>query len=262
MGEKRMIAKKLGLVLSVFCILGIGRAAEAQWHFGIGAGVVISSYQGDVGFNSPLAGGPVMLDVDLSPDDFADYTESAFGLGAFAINGRWRFEASFGFLSLEDDPSTMVGNAVLTSEITFDKSQGDFTVGYAVIQDGGFVFRPYTGVRYIGHELESKVRVNGVTRLTNDIDEDWADALIGIAMDIPIGNKVSWGTKFDAGFGGSEGSYLVNSGLTFNITKHWFTTLYGQYYEVEYENGSRGEADWYLYDVGEATGGVKIGYKW
>lgn len=257
-----MNLKKLCYVLSVLCILGIGTTAHADWTFGIGTGISGLDVQGDLGFNSRLAGGPVMVDVDLSPSDMSDYMESAFGLGGFATNGKVVFEASFAYLSLNGHSDKPLRNTVLHSELTYDFTRADVTAGYNVVKNENFVLRPYVGARYNKHEVEAEMLLYGITERNRSIDEDWTDALVGIAMDVPFAGAYTWSTKFDYGFGGSEGSYFVNSGVTLNITKHWFTGIFGQYYAIEYENGHRGDLDWYLYDADEASAGVRIGFKW
>jgi hypothetical protein len=257
-----MNVKKLCCVLSVLCILGIGKIAHADWTFGIGTGISGMSFQGDLGFNSKLAGGPVKVDVDLTPSDVSDYMDSAFGLGGFATNGKVVFEGSFSYLSLNGSSERRFQNTTLHSELDFDFTKADLTVGYNMVKNENFVLRPYIGARYNKHEVEVENVLYGIAEKNRKMDEDWTDALIGIVMDVPFAGAYTWSTKFDYGFGGSDGSYLVNSGVNLNITKHWFMGVYGQYYAIKYENGHRGDVDWYLYDVDESSAGVKVGFKW
>ena len=258
-----MKAKNMCLIISLVCILGFATAANAEWHFGIGTGLAAMKAKGDQGINVAIAGiGPVTFDVDLTPSDFRDYMDSAIGLGGFATDGKWIIQGAFGQLKLADKPKRTVGENTISSDLSFDITTGELTIGYPLYTETGFVLRGYTGFRYIKHELDAKVLVNGETRIKRNIDENWTDFLLGISADVPLAEKWIWSTKFDAGFGGSEGSYYLNSGVAWRFAAHWSTTLYGQFYAIEYENGSKGDMDWYLYDVNESALGLKIAYVW
>ena len=74
------------------------------------------------------------------------------------------------------------------------------------------------------------------------------------------GEKWSWTNRFDAGFGGSEGTYLFNSGINWHFAKHWQATFYTRYTSVDFEDGSG--SDRYLYDVDEFGGGDAITFLW
>lgn len=256
-----MKRKQMVLIMSFVCILGFGTAAHAEWEFGIGTGLTALNIDGDIGLNVDFAGlGPVTLEVDMSPSDIMDVMDKAYGLGLFTTDGKWMIQASVLRLELEDDPSRTVGVNTFKADLSFDVTKVYFTVGYPLYADQGFVFRGYTGFRYSSHELEASTLINGTVRRDGDIDEDWADALIGVSVDLPFAENWSWNTMFDAGFGGSEGSYFVESGVAWRFATNWSTTLFGEYYAVEYENGSKGDADWYLYDVDEGYLGLRIAY--
>ncbi len=44
--------------------------------------------------------------------------------------------------------------------------------------------------------------------------------------------------------------------------KHWEATVYGKYTAFDFENGSKGDADWYLYDVDEYGAGLSVLVTW
>jgi hypothetical protein len=262
---KKMKPQKMYVIVALVCILGFAPAANAEWHFGIGTGLGAMSVKGDMGFNVVALGiGPVKMKLDMSPSDIMNSMDGAFGLGVFATDGRWVIESSFNMLRLEGNPVKTVGANTVAADLSFDVKVGDLTVGYPVYADPGFVLRGYTGFRYIGHKLDTKVDVTSggvtTTRIDRNIDEDWTDALIGLSLDMALAENWRWDTKFDYGFGGSEGSYLVNTGVSWRFSPHWSTTLFAQYYAIEFENGSAGDADWYLYDMDESTMGLKIAY--
>jgi hypothetical protein len=260
--ENEMKRKGMCLIVSLVCILGLAGAVNAEWHFGVGTGITALNIDGDMGLNVNALGiGPVKLKVDMSPSDVMDVMDKAYGLGLFASDGKWMIQTSFSKLELEDDPAKTVGVNTIRTDLSFDVTKFYLTVGYPIYADEGFILRGYTGLRYNKHDLGAKANINaGAVILNRDIEEDWTDALVGLSVDIPFAEKWSWNTMFDAGFGGSEGSYFFDTGITWRFAEHWSTTLFGQYYAVEFENGSKGDADWYLYDVDEGYLGLRIGY--
>lgn len=238
----------------------------AEWHFGIGTGPMRLNSKGDQGFHTNLAG-PVEFDVDLAPDDFSDLTSSAIGLGGYATDGKWRIQYSIGKLELEDDAGVTTANgSSIHAELGFDITAGELIIGYPIYQSDACTVLFHGGVRYTKHELDSDVTVTvtglGTTRIKRDIDEDWTDAVVGFSADMPFAEKWTWSNRIDAGFGGSDGTYLVYTGLTWRFFEHWSGTLYGKYTAVDFEDGSKGDAGWYLYDVDEFGPGLNILYHW
>ena len=263
-GRLSSFIKPFYLILTFLMVMGFGTSAHAEWNYGIGTGFAGMSVDGDVGFHTNIAG-PVQSEVDLSAEDVADLMASAFGLGGYATDGTWMVQGSLGFLKLEDKPSYSAPGVVVTSEFNFDISFAELTVGYAIYKDPSVIVRVLGGVRYTGHKLEAAINavVGAATAsLAMEIDEAWADALIGLTVDVPFARTWSWNNRIDGGFGGSEGTFYINTGLTWAFAKHWAGTLSVDYKAVEYENGNVGDTDWYLYDANETTGGIKILYRW
>jgi hypothetical protein len=244
--------------------ISLSGVAHADWSFGIGTGIFRLNIDGDMGFDIAIADvGPVEFDVDLDPDDVSDVMETAFGFGGYATDGKWMIQYSFGTLELEDDPSrTIAGVGTVSSELGFDSTGGEITVGYPIYEDTSLIVRLHAGARYTEHELDLDVTVDGDSVLSRDIDEDWTDALFGISAGVPFAEKWTWNNKFNAGFGGSEGTYFAQTGITWRFLEHWSASLYGKYTAVEYENGSKGDPDWYLYDVDEFGLGIGILLNW
>ncbi len=130
-------------------------------------------------------------------------------------------------------------------------------VGHPVFTCPNILVMIHGGLRYTNHEITSSLVYNGTTYPRN-LDNDWVDGLIGISAKIPVSRTVSWDTRLNAGYGGSEGTYQAYSGVTWRFHKHWSTNIFGKYTAVEFENGTRGSADWYLYDVDEY--GLGLGF--
>jgi hypothetical protein len=225
--------------------------AHADWSFGIGTGIFLVNFDGDMGFDT--AAGPVELDVDLDADDVMDVMETAFGLGGYATDGKWMIQSSFGTLELEDDASVVLssGDSVY-SKIGFDKTNAELTVGYPIYHDESLIVRLHAGARYTDHEIDRDLTINGTPAVSRDIDEDWTDALVGISVGVPLAEKWMWNNKFNAGFGGSEGTYFAQTGVTWRFLKHWSASLYGKYTD----------SDWYLVDWDEFGVGLGVLFNW
>jgi hypothetical protein len=195
--------------------------------------------------------------------------ETAFGFGGYATDGKWMIQYSFGMMELEDDPSVVLPSdaplypgATVSSELGFDSTGAELTVGYPIYECTSLIVRLHAGARYTEHELDADVFLDGTPVLSRDIDEDWTDALFGISAGVPFAEKWMWNNKFNVGFGGSEGTYFAQTGITWRFLEHWSTSLYGKYTAVEFENGSKGDSDWYLYDVDEFGLGLSVLFNW
>ena len=63
--------------------------------------------------------------------------------------------------------------------------------------------------------------------------------------------KVNWSTSFDAGFGGSNGTYNFTTAISWRFWKYMSIGPNFSFMAIDYENGERGDSDWYLYDANE-----------
>ena len=252
------------LFLTAVFVLGVvscSTVAYGEWYSGIGTGLFRLHVKGDVGFHTNIAG-PVELDVDLDPDDISDLMETAFGLGGYVTDGTWLIKYSVGVLKLEDDASTtLASGTTVSADLDFDVVAGELLVGYPVLSGDSFTLRAEGGVRYISHDINLDVAVNS-TPLNRDIDEDWTDALVGLSLAVPFAEEWSWDSHVNYGFGGSEGTFGAQTGISWRFFPHWSATLYGKYTAVDFENGSKGDSDWYLYDVDEYGLGLSILFNW
>lgn len=256
--------KKLTLLLLVASSTMLS-AAQDEWNFGVGTGPVFLSAEGEEGFNMKLGGiGPVTLDLDLKPDDFSDAAETMLGLGGYATNGQWLFTGTVGFLALEGSASTTFGPQTVSAELDYDIFTAELTAGYLVHASDRFVVFVYGGVRYLSHDITLDLGATGpVTgRVKRGLKEDWADALIGVTADVILAEEWTWNNRLEAGYGGSDGSYLAKTGLTWRFAESWSASVYTTYYAIDYENGDKGDSDWYLYDVDESNWGLNLMYHW
>ena len=251
-----MKIKHLYTAISILCMVSFSSTASAEWNYGIGTGLQRMNAKGDQGLNTQIAG-PVTYDVDLDPDDFSDYTKSAFGFGGYATDKTWMIQYSFVNLELEGEESAGTTSAKIGFEIT----GGEVTVGYPVYRSPSLRLGVLGGVRYTKHELSAEIN-NGFSQINRSTDNDWTDALIGLTVGVPFAEKWAWNTRLDAGFGGSEGTYTGATNVTWKFHKNWSASLNAKYQSIEFENGSEGDSDWYLYDTDEFGWGASFLYHW
>jgi len=220
---------------------------------------------GKQGFHSNIAG-PLKYDVKLNPKDFNDLTKSAFGFGGYATDGTWLIQYSYVNLELEDKASTFVPgiSSTVSTKINFKITGAELTVGYPVYRTKSVTVLADGGLRYTKHKFDADVNVSGAVtdQQGRDFDHDWTDAIIGASVNVPLDRQWTWNNRFNAGFGGSDGTYVVSTGVTWRFHKNWSAGLVGKYAAVKYENGSRGDRNWYLYDVDESSLGLTILYCW
>jgi hypothetical protein len=242
-------------LLCLTMIIGFNATAYADWNYGIGTGLFRLNVEGDVGFNTQIAG-PVQFEVDLDPDDISDLMETAFGLTGYATDGKWMVNFLVSHLKLEDT----VSSGPVSATLGFEMNSGEITVGYPVYSTPQLILGVLGGARHTKHEVSADVVAPGPTTINRSFDNSWTDALVGLTLTVPLAEKWVWNNRVDAGFGGSEGTYSGSTGVTWRVYKGFSSTLYGKYTAVEYENGNKGEADWYLYDADEFGVGLAILY--
>ena len=250
-------------LMNLLMVISFTSVSYAEWSYGIGTGFFGLNIDGTVGVTTTLAGA-VEAEVDLDAGDTMDLMESAFGLGGYATDGTWKIKYAIGKLELEGSKSTSLPAiaSTVSATVNFEATVAEVIVGYAVIRTPSLIVSLDGGVRYIGHDVSSQLVITGgVTEsVTRNVDESWTDGLIGGTVTVPFTKELIWDTSVNAGYGGSEGTYFAQSGLTWIFHEHWSGTVYGRYTAVEYENGSKGDTDWYLYDADEFGAGLSILY--
>lgn len=238
-------------------------AAQAEWYYGIGTGLSAQKVKGTQGFNT--AAGPVRADVDLNPGDFRDLTKSAFGFGGYATDGTWMIQYSLFYLELEDEVTTPVLASTVGTKINFTNSGGEVTLGYPVHKSESVVVLLDAGLRYTNHAFENTLTISGPvinTQQTREFSNSWTDVLVGASFNVPVAPQWSWNTRLNAGFGGSDGTYTVQTGFTWRFHRSWSAGAAAKYTKVKFENGHEGDSDWYLYDAKESNIGLNVLYNW
>lgn len=250
------------LALSVLTLTpALSLAVDNQWHFGVGSGIYGLNIEGDVGLTT-LAGA-VTSSVDVDFDDILDLTETAVAVAGFANKGRWTIDYAFGILEVSgrNEGSVLASAVPFRADLTFQATAASTGVAYQWLSNDSHSLSLLGGIRYTEHDIDLDVLVGPLT-VGRDVEEDWLDGYIGLAYQMKIAPNWVWKTRADIGAGGSDLSTTINSGIAWNFSESWVTSLYGNYYSVDYENGSEGDSDWYQYDADEFGMGLSITYLW
>jgi len=237
----------------------LASAAEDEWHFGIGTGLSALDIKGDLGFTSLIAG-PVTVSLDLTPNDVSNYMKTAFGFGGFAAKDEWKITYALKYLELQDDGNGTTPGGVSVAASTNFKAHGADVAGiYQFAKTGQAVWGALGGLRYTKHKLTNTLTV-GATTGENSFSHSWTDVLIGLTNSYYFSKEWSWNSRLDAGFGGSDGTYHGNTGVSWRFAESWVGSATVDYVANDFSTGTPGDSDWYLYKGREASGGISVLY--
>jgi hypothetical protein len=225
-------------------------AAEDGWRFGLGSGFTSFSLDGDIGF--PTTGGGVIESIDVSNSDTSDMLQSAFGVNGFAARDEWTIVFAFGRVSLKDK------DAGLSAK--WDKTQAEVSAVYQFASFGNNRFGAQLGVRYTKHDWDLN---GGALTGIESPNEDWTDAIIGLTHALPLSDAWTWRSAANYGFGGSDGTTFVQTGLLWQPHEHWRFNVDARYLDTKYGDKSDiNKSDFYYYDVKEPAFGIGFMYVW
>lgn len=249
----------LAVVLCVNLSIPLTVSASEGWQFGIGTGISALDINGDVGFNTESLG-PIDFDASIEPDEVWEYIESAFGFGGFVRKGDFTMRVSLSQLELEDTVSatTSAGPGDLT--LTFEAISAETSVSYAFAKTRSSVWSVIGGIRYSKQEYSGDLDVSGTSEFSGSVDDSWTDGVIGISNDYSIVRTLIWSNQLDFAGGGSEGTVHFNTALNKIIGKDWLIRAAIDVKSVEYEEGTRGDSDWFYYDAIETSASLSFMY--
>lgn len=248
------------LLASVISTSALAEENDA-WNFSAATGIFALNIEGTQGINVNGIG-PIELDVDMDFDDVLDYNESGFGLTLSAAKGDWKYGFTFAHLGLEGSESGVDGTATpVSGELLFEADTLEVSANYTFKKYDRGMVGVIGGLRYYKHAFEGEI-TRGLTTVKRDKDFEWTDVYIGITHAHAFDRSWSWSSQVDIGGGGSDFAYMLNTGVNYKINEKWMTRLYAQNLAFDYENGSKGDDDWYLYDADEFGFGLGINYSW
>jgi hypothetical protein len=233
-------------------------AQSDDWKFGIGTGFMALNVKGDMGFYTPR--GAPKFDLDMSSEDIQEYLNSALGVAGYASKGDVTILYKVGRLELKNDSisGTLPRRGVVNGEASFTVTSAELDGVYNFAETGAHRWGALAGVRYTKHKFETEL--SGAITGNRTTDHDWTDLVLGITHQVPISPTLKWHNRFDVAGGGSEGAYHINTGIAWQFAKSWSADFYADYLKTKFENNSRGESNWYLYDAAEYGAGIGITY--
>lgn len=243
-----------GLLVSSL-LLSPGVALADDWQFGLGTGLYRLEIDGDTGFNTRLRG-PVEFDASMDSDEVADVMESGAGINVIARNGDWTIVLGHAQLELQDDVKGNVGAVTAELDVTFEGSSSELSAEYTFAKSGDNTFGVLFGAVRTSQEYTAEISGAGAT-FEGTAEDDWVDVIVGFTHSYAINSTTIWSSRVDVG---SEGRRFFNTGVTWILTENWSTRLYASATQYDYEEGSEGDDDWYMYDATESGFGLGVAY--
>jgi len=220
---------------------------DNQWHFAFAPYlwfVGMHGYVGARGFN---------VGVKASPGDILSHADVGLLGTVEARKGPWVLPVDFMWLALSDDKGLPENEPGIES-ITFRAGQFILTpkVGYKIVDKPKLKVDGLMGVRYwhLGERFHfNPILYNGFTT-----SQDWADAVGGLRIEMPLSPKASITVVGDGGKGGALQDYQIAGSLNYKIKKN--ITLFGgwRYLDVDYQKNND---NFFLYDM--TVSGVGLG---
>ncbi len=235
-------------------------ASADDWTYGIGTGIGALSISGDAGFHTQ-AEGPIEFDASLDPSEVFDYVSSSLSFAGFITNQVYTFNYSYMRLELEDDvgltlPDGDAGVATV-KQIT---TRFDLSGEYKFYNRGRNAFSVFGGLYNYEKEYEAKLVVSNQAVFDGSVDSDWTDFYVGLKQSYAFSKSFHWHNKFRVGAGDSDSFWGVNSTVVEMFSENWAGTFTLDYVNYDYENGNRGDEDWFFYDASEASAGIGLMY--
>lgn len=218
--------------------LAASSSIHAEWKYGVGAGVGVFDIDGDLSLSS-FSG-----EIEYDSGDM----ESAYVLQAYAATGKWTFRTSVASLEVEANQ-----NIAGDTDLNFERMVWDLSAAYMGYQSGSWTIAYSIGVRGVSHEVS-------VNNTSASFDNDWTDIVIGTSASYALNTKWLWNSAIEAGFGGTEGSFGLNTGLTWRFAPQWSVSSVLSWSAAEYEEGNSGSANYYFYDANETKLGFAVLY--
>lgn len=227
-------------------------ANEPTWEHTLAVYMVGASLDGSTGV------GELSADVDASFSDILDNLDAAFMFAYRGERGPWSIGLDFVFMELEDKASGLGPGGGTSASVETEQYIVQLDVGHALTERLGV----YGGVRYT--ELDLDVEVVGGGPLGETLkrtgNESWADPVVGLRYEAPLGNRWTLVAKGDiGGFGvASDFTWQVNAFAAYSFNENAMLLLGYRYLDVDYDDGNG--ADRFVWDV--ATSGPAAAFAW
>jgi len=221
--------------------LAVCGTLRAEWKYGVGSALGIFDLNADVTFGA--------TDVDINYDVID--VESAFGFSGYAANGPWRFNAAVAYLEVEASQSVFGGSKL--QDANFERLIWELTADYTFHVENDWAWSAYGGIRSVKHEWNAP-------GFAFKVNEDWVDLIVGLRARYAFAERWAWVSSVELGFGESEGTYSIRTGLNWQFAQNWSSHFLLSFDNAQYEDGSSSSADYYSYDADTTTLGLGVTY--
>ncbi len=251
---KKQLIKYLALI-SIFLLPTIGQAEiipeDDEWRWTLGAYLVTMNIEGDA--SNSVAGTAVTIPLDLSFSDILDmYEFIASGIVRYE-NDTWGVVADLSYIDLGIS-QTLGPNDGSQVNVSMSIREYELYGTYRVAPKNPF--QVIAGVRYIDHDIDIDVSLaGGVLTGGIEIGDSWVDPFIGGQYLDYFGRSKNWFylTRADiGGFGvGSDFTWRFNTGVGYDFGNGWNMISQYKILDIDFENGSPADSDYYKYDSTE-----------
>lgn len=245
-------------VVFLCCVFTSSFALAENWQFGLGTGLYGLAINGDAGFNTDA--GPIEFNADLNSEEVRDLMDSAFGFGGYAKKDNILITYSYGQIELEDRVSAVLNESRGQLDIEYKDTGAELALDYQFAKEGKGTFGVLVGVRYTKLEYTIELEIDGQPTRAGKVDDDWTDLLLGISHIYPLSRRFIWNTRADVGFGGSDGTFSLNTGISWRFSKSMTARLYGSIISHNYENDNFGDENWFYYEANKYGLGLSFLY--
>ncbi|MGI9292097.1 MAG: hypothetical protein ACR2QG_12585 [Gammaproteobacteria bacterium] len=235
----------------VFSILPLSTVIAQDWSYEFEPYILASSIEGD-----SRTGRTQGVDVDVNFGDILEVLDTGL-MGHFEAQSDtgWGLVLDYGYMDLRDDiagprggvASVRVRQGVLEALVTRRSSNND-------------ALEYFAGVRWWDNDLDLRVdpAILPGTPATG-INVDWVDIVFGARLNREISDQWSMQLRGDVGGFGIEADFTstVSIGFRRTISDRFDLNLQYKATWVDYEQGTPGQAGYYLYDT--VTHGPQVG---
>jgi len=242
------------MFMTLMMLLLLTANAYAQdWTYQVEPYVLASSIEGDTSISRATG-----LAVDV---DFSDILEvldiGAMGHFEAHHSSGWGTILDYGFMDLSDDIAGPRGGVVQAKV-----RQGVLEALVARRREIGNGYIDYlAGVRWWDNDIDVTIDAAVLPgTLIANIEEDWADLIVGVRWATQLNDKWTFKLRGDIGGLGLEADFTtsISAGLRYQLTEKIDLDLQYKSLWIDFEDGSRGQPGYFAFDT--VTHGPVVGF--
>lgn len=240
-------------VLTTFLAINSNSSAASDWSFEIEPYVLASSIEGDAGIGRVNG-----IPVDVGFDDILENLDVGAMLHFEAHhNNGWGLALDYGFMNLGADTTGPIGGI-----IDVEVHQGVFeALVVKRSQTPGRTLDYTFGIRWWDNDIDLLVDNALLPGSTSaSIEEDWIDFVIGFRLKQRVNDSWYFIAQADVGGLGADFTSSVATGFQYKMSDDWFLDLRYKATRVDYQDGTTGQSNFFVYDT--VTHGPIVGFNY